>query len=248
MCSWFDILQTKGVEKEFTNREKEHIINRAQMKYVNEVLQKKYLPSLKENEKAEMVYSSTESVIAGHDAIFPLLWKIGPTTIGSGGLIDFSVIRPAIASRLIAMNLKPTGWTSPPIMMIFGVVIDYGVQGKRINCRYLNMTDSPRNQMNIYRRATESQPTYQLEEGRINIEPNSVAGEDCLIFGVREPKPVSHSIIDSNTSSAQVNCELPDFTHDEIMAIALDDAGVAKRDDALMKLNKANKENLAENF
>ena len=52
MHSWFDILQAEGVSLEFTSREKDHILNRAQIKYVNEVLQKKYLPSLKANEKA----------------------------------------------------------------------------------------------------------------------------------------------------------------------------------------------------
>ena len=43
MHSWFDILQMKGHNVEFTRREKDHIINRAQIKYVNEVLQKKIL-------------------------------------------------------------------------------------------------------------------------------------------------------------------------------------------------------------
>ena len=46
------------------------------------------------------------------------------------------------------------------------------------------------------------------------------------------------------TGNVNVSCELPDYTHDEIMAIALDDAGVASRDEALMKLNGANKDNL----
>ena len=42
MHSWFDILQAKGLHIQFTSREKDHILNRAQIKFVNEVLQKKY--------------------------------------------------------------------------------------------------------------------------------------------------------------------------------------------------------------
>ena len=46
------------------------------------------------------------------------------------------------------------------------------------------------------------------------------------------------------TTNTNVSCELPDFTHDEIMAIALDDAGVASRDEALVQLNQASKSNI----
>mgnify|MGYP003659558250 FL=1 len=41
MHSWFDILQMKGNNLEFTSKEKDHILNRAQIKYVNEILQTK---------------------------------------------------------------------------------------------------------------------------------------------------------------------------------------------------------------
>ena len=58
------------------------------------------------------------------------------------------------------------------------------------------------------------------------------------VFYIREPD----AVLWSYESSDCIDCELPDFTHDEIMAIALDDAGVAQRDEALMQLNKVNKE------
>ena len=92
MHSWFDILQAKGENVEFTRREKDHILNRAQIKFVNEVLQKKYLPSLMENEKAELVYSVTESVISGYDYIYPLLGAVTITPSASGVKL-FSSIR-----------------------------------------------------------------------------------------------------------------------------------------------------------
>ena len=245
MHSWFDILQMKGANIEFTVSEKNHIINRAQIKYVNEVLQKIYLPSLKANEKSEMVFSPTESAIAGHDAIHPLLFTVTGSSIASNSTISFDSIGGSIGSRLQALNIKPSGWVSPPLMIILGVILDFGVQGKRINCRYLNTTDRHRNQTNIYRQATMSQPTYSLEENRINIEPNAVAGEEYIVYGVREPEPVFYN---NDRTGTSIDCELPNFTHDEILSIALDDAGVVKRDQALMTLNKANKENLSASF
>jgi hypothetical protein len=245
MHSWFDILQMKGVNTEFTVSEKNHIINRAQIKYVNEVLQKIYLPSLKANEKSEMVFSPTESVIAGHDAIHPLLFTVTGSSIGGSGLITYASLVGSIGSRLRALLIKPSGWTSPPLMIILGVVINFENLGKRINCRYLNTNDRHRNQTNIYRQATISQPTYSLEENRINIEPNDVAGKDYIVYGIREPEPVFYN---NDRTSSSIDCELPNFTHDEILSIALDDAGVVKRDQALMTLNKANKENLSASF
>ena len=65
----------------------------------------------------------------------------------------------------------------------------------------------------------------------------------CKLFinVVRTPCPLRYDPLNSNNN---VSCELPDFTHDDIMAIALDDAGVASRDQALMTLNQASKANL----
>ena len=73
MHSWFDILQAKGLNIEFTSREKDHILNRAQIKYVNEVLQTKYLPSIQAHEKSKIVFSPTESTIAGEKTLSPLI-------------------------------------------------------------------------------------------------------------------------------------------------------------------------------
>ena len=50
--------------------------------------------------------------------------------------------------------------------------------------------------------------------------------------GVAGPAPVGYK---------NVNCELPIWTHDDIMAIALEDAGLASRDDALMKMSMNSK-------
>ena len=65
---------------------------------------------------------------------------------------------------------------------------------------------------------------------------------------IREPLPMFYDPLtfDTYPSSANdnVSCELPNYTHDEIMAIALDDAGVASRDESLVKLNQASKANI----
>ena len=233
MHSWFDILQMKGNNVEFTRREKDHIINRAQIKYVNEILQKKYLPSVQACEKAEMVFSSTESVVAGHDSIAPLL---GECTITSNAYASFTFadIESAINTRLQALNLKPGSFNSK-LMMILGIM-----SNDNIPCRYVSLHDRRKMLNNIYRQATTYAPTYSINEQYVNVEPNDLGNEDFTVFYIREPQAVSWSY----NSSGRIDCELPDFTHDEIMAIALDDAGVATRDQALVQLNQAAKTNI----
>ena len=242
MHSWFDILQSKGVAIEFTSREKDHILNRAQIKYVNEVLQKKYLPSLKQTEREELIYSISESNVSGQEAIEPLLAQ-AQLSANSTSVLSFSAIQTEIAARLVGTNIKPAGYTSTPIMMVLGVVIAPVTGMNYIPCRYVSKIERHKNSFNVYRKSTPGQPSYCIEEKRVQVHPkNSLNNRACVVYAIREPDPVHMA----NDSANRVNCELPDFTHDEIMAIALDDAGVATRDQTLMQLNQANKDNLTE--
>ena len=90
MHSWFDILQMKGNNLEFTSKEKDHILNRAQIKYVNEILQTKFLPSVKADEKDKIVYSPTESTISGEESIAPLIMTDLDVTSNSLGVLSFA--------------------------------------------------------------------------------------------------------------------------------------------------------------
>tara|TARA_R100001082_G_scaffold94706_1_gene61690 strand:+ start:35 stop:766 length:732 start_codon:yes stop_codon:yes gene_type:complete len=238
MHSWFDILQMKGHNVEFTRREKDHLINRAQLKYVNEVLQKKYLPSLQGNEKSKIINSPVESIISGRDALKPLLGTVVLTSSGGSASIEYADIENEINTELQTSLSKDASFKSK-LMMITGVRHTNGIM-----CRWLSSVDTAKNIWNVYRQAEEFQPWYTLQEHQVNITPNTLGGDDFSIYYIREPELVKWAY----ESSDRVNCELPNYTHDEIMAIALDDAGVAQRDQALMQLNKANKENLSENF
>ena len=74
-----------------------------------------------------------------------------------------------------------------------------------------------------------SQPAHLATRCKLNISV------------VMTPCPLRYDPLDSDNN---VDCELPDWTHDDIMAIALDDAGVASRDQTLLNLNQASKANL----
>ena len=123
--------------------------------------------------------------------------------------------------------------------MILGV-IDYD---SGLPLRYINSSDLSKRKTNVFREPKNYDAAYTIAENYIGLQPSTyTANKAFVIHYVGEPEPVHMS----NDSANRVNCELPDFTHDEIMAIALDDAGVATRDQTLMQLNQANKDNLTE--
>ena len=136
MHSWFDILQMKGTNKEFTTKEKDHILNRAQIKYVNEILQTKFLPSVKADEKDKIVYSPTESTISGEESIAPLIMTDLDVTANSLGVLSFANIEN-IANDWLSQYLDyyplsyPTGTATyveeegAKILMILGIDMWY---------------------------------------------------------------------------------------------------------------------------
>ena len=74
----------------------------------------------------------------------------------------------------------------------------------------------------------------------IRIMPDDNAGDPYVVQVIKEPIKMFLDMTGNNS----IDCELPDSCHDEIMAIALDDAGIATRDQALMQLNAANKKDI----
>ena len=139
-----------------------------------------------------------------------------------------------------------------------------------VSMRYIRFSDINKIFKNSFTSPTVEDPIYFIQKSdRYEIRPRSSADgtgfyqlwEDssganytyatqpshlatkCKLFinVVRTPCPLRYDPLNSNNN---VSCELPDFTHDDIMAIALDDAGVASRDQALMTLNQASKANL----
>mgnify|MGYP003149942822 CR=1 FL=1 len=129
MHSWFDILQMKGNNIDFTQREKDHILNRAQLKFASEVIHKIYVPSLYKDEKVKTVYSTSESSVDGYEIIHPLIRRVNAistdgtntTYPGSAGDIWYTMIESALNADSIINYFYPGGYTDSKIMMILGV-------------------------------------------------------------------------------------------------------------------------------
>ena len=73
MHSWFDVLQDKGDSPYFTVAEKTQFLNRAQMKFVNEVVQTHYNVAGAAPEGSAIPYSSVSSIQRGEEILQPLI-------------------------------------------------------------------------------------------------------------------------------------------------------------------------------
>ena len=246
MHSWFDILQMKGNNVEFTIKEKDHILNRAQFKYINEMVYSVYIPSLYREEKAEAVYSLSESSADGYEQIRPLIREItvNSKNVDSGALLAGDIGFPAMRDKLDAQSSLapynywyPANYSDSQIMVILGVT--HANSGTRV--RFVKNFEAYKYEKNIFRQPKSHQPIYTMTGEVIRIKPNSTAGNPFIVQLIKEPLKMKLDITDNNS----IDCELPDICHDEIMAIALDDAGIATRDQALMQLNAASKKDVA---
>lgn len=311
MHSWFDILQDKGNSPYFTTDEKTQFLNRAQMKFVNETLNKFFYSSAAQPEKNATAHNTIESIQAGEDALAPLIGSLESNNLWvydttGGGLGHDNAFFPVLSfeSRITQKQLdyyvqgmlkqrhsathNASTWRNTSCMSIINVTWVTG--GNNIHFRYARQQDIRKMKRNSFTQPLVTDPLYYTDKVDANgrnwkIQPlqrpttvaNTVPAGVTLIKdlwydasgvkytfatlpaanrnalslkveAIRTPlqmlyEPSTFELYPT-TTNVNVSCELPDFTHDEIMAIALDDAGVATRDQALVQLNQAAKTNI----
>ena len=324
MHSWFDVLQDKGDSPYFTVEEKTQFLNRAQTKFVNEMMFKHYFVTGSQPEKNEVPYNSLASIQAGEDVLRPLITELQsygdhrkirypdgsafnqsqtlPTvdtwgnfsldqfnyyvrdnlyvrnntyynastwdqikvlTIlsiawNSWGHIPFRYVRRVDVEKMLDNSFKAPTVFAPIYYSVRGGAFEVLPRGRPDGVSFYEAYD--RHGTNYHNVAAGNIWPYQTGLGTYNGPPdnNSAFAPGALNGGIQDQKlnvtvirsplpmkyePVTFEVFPTS-ANVNVSCELPDFTHDDIMAIALDDAGVASRDEALMKLNAANKDNL----
>ena len=311
MHSWFDILQDKGNSPYFTTDEKTQFLNRAQMKFVNETLNKFFYSSAAQPEKNATAHNTIESIQAGEDALAPLIGALSSNSAwvystAGGGLGHDGAFHPVLdqnaritqsqldyyvqgmLKQRNAITFDASTWRNTSVMSIINLT--WIVGGNDIHFRYARQQDIRKMMRNSFTQPLVQDPVYYIdkvtEKGRNwKIQPptrpttvaNTVPADkkaindlwydgsgvkytfatlpsenrnalSLKIEAIRTPLQMHYDpdTFDPYPTSANdnVSCELPDFTHDEIMAIALDDAGVATRDQALVQLNQAAKTNI----
>lgn len=213
MSSYFDVLQDKFNAPYFVSAEKAQFLNRAQVKYVNQ-LDSGYTTGLSLPRRGSVTTTPHETTTPSVEALQPLIVLGVSVTTGGGGLITNTAINAALSAKISAPNSvkKHVLAASRKHNLEFKVA------------RFVRANDFYKLQSNSFKKATNQSPIYQIDRGGLTFAPFE-AGVQVLLDIMKEPIEMS---IDNG-----ISCELPDWTHDDIVYIALELAGVATRDQLL---------------
>jgi hypothetical protein len=98
--------------------------------------------------------------------------------------------------------------------------------GKRI--KFVRDKDLSMRDDNEFLRPTTSRPVYKILGSNISVKPTSVG--ECLVTYIKHPVEVSYE--------DEIDSDMPSILHHTIIAYALNSAGIASRDEALLAVSK----------
>lgn len=190
MHTYFDVLSDKYGSPYFTDAEKDLLINRAQLKFVDEVVK---------------AAETDDNVL---NKIHTIIFKGTALQMDSNGDITYASINSA------------TGTTIYKTLSVYETGVGYVSQASH----NLSGPTKENSFKNTRRRFVQL-------NNKFNFFPVSTTAS--LIFTV---VGYPTTVVKPGTSS-----NLPDLCHNEIIAIAIDLAGIAIRDEALAQLNQLTK-------
>ena len=208
--------------------------------------------------------ANTSTITTTYNSAFPKVNKYGQVTVNM--LNDYAQ-QMKLADHSHPSKPNFSTWEQVKVLHVLSMT---WANTNFVNLRYIRFTDIAKIFKNSFTSPTTEDPVYYLQKSdRYEIRPRRSAdgstfyslwdipgggqytyadqpganATKCklIVNVVRTPCPLRYDPLDSDNN---VDCELPDWTHDDIMAIALDDAGVASRDQSLLSLNQAAKANL----
>jgi hypothetical protein len=203
LLEFFDILQDKYGSPYFTEDEKLLFLNNATVAYIDS-----FFPTNEEAPGDAEINWSTEQELA------PLIFTLPEITESVTGGI--TVDEATTALRTLSAD------TECSIYRILRVGVLRA--GEYYKVRIARHNDILEFQNNYFKKPTTTNARYTLENGLYQFYPTDQIGQIQLTV-LKSPKPLA--------LSPQVDPELPLSAHLKILAIGLEFAGVASRDDVL---------------
>jgi hypothetical protein len=214
MVRWFDLIQDKSESVYFNNENKIDFINNAQDLFVNRVLFA-FLQGQKRATETPIVSSGIENTSSTLEKIRPLVLEDIAISSIANGVITFNSLEGQILSL--------TG-SSEEILHVLNV----SDSGNFI--RFVRHNDYYKHNKNSFKKAEIDYPTFRLNSSGIKINPEGI--KEYNVSLIKTPKKLVYI---SLGDPANINSELPESTHFEIMSIALEFAGLSSRDEALIQ-------------
>lgn len=208
MLDWFDLLQDKFGSPYFEATEKLSFLNNAQNEYVNQV----FLT----NEGGLINLEVNSNIL---ENVRPLIFELDPFTMDSNG--EYSI--PTLVTGLQTKSGDATA-------DIFKFLSFEMTRGQKIYpIKFLRHNDKGEFEANYFKKPSYTSPRYLFQNGLIKFRPiDEIASIAVTVLKT----PVAMAL------GPDVDCELPITTHNEVVAYALQFAGVASRDEILSAMNQ----------
>jgi hypothetical protein len=210
MGNWFDLLQDKYGSPYFTDTEKSLLFNRAQVGYVKNLL----WPDGNEQPETLELTQDTFSQVA------PLIFALPYIQMTSGGLITKTTLQTSLTN------------TQPGAIVWRPLSIGWTLGGNVRPISFVRHNDWWAFQQNYFKAPTTENPKFRETAAAFEFLPVSISAR--VYFTVLK-YPITVNL-DYDTPANNINSDLPDFTHDKIVALALEYAGISSRDEALAQL------------
>lgn len=212
MHDWFDQIQDKVDSVYYTSVEKDRFINRAIQRFINDIINQFILDPAGQF----IISSSLEETLNVSQVLKPLRLIDMEVTSDADGLISNEDINTAIEIR--------SGETETYLHVLALATTENKSVG------FVRENDFYKFEDNEFKKSSSASPVWRLGSEGIYIYPKE--SRTFKISVIKAPKQVDYDALDST--------DLPETTHDYILASALESAGLASRDQALLMM----KENL----
>lgn len=204
---FFDLIQDKFGSPYFNEAQKLVFLNRAAMRYVENLFPKK-------NKRKDG--DSVEATSIAAESVKELIYVLPAVTMDASGEITNSSMVTALRTL--------SGDSNADIFKILSVEIVNN--GKKIPLRSMRHNDKAAFETNIFKKPTYTYPRYSFANNALQFRPDNAVG-DIYVTVIKTPKIMT----------SVVNTDLNVDTHNEIVAQAIAFAGIASRDDVLVMLN-----------
>lgn len=210
MGQYFDLLQDKFSSPYFTDAEKTVFLQRAQVGFVRDLL-------FPEERQDKVNLELSQDTL---NQVNTLIRTLPYFNMSSNGLIPKTGVATALntlSSGAVLWRPLSIGWT---------------VGGDTRPVKFVRHNDIWEFKQNYFKNPSSLSPKWTEDGINYTIYP-TYSGAKIYFTVLKYPTPI---VVDSVTPANNVNSDLPDHTHDRVVALALEYAGVSSRDEALAQL------------
>ena len=217
MIKLFDLIQDKVESSYFNDQDKLKFINAAQMRFVSDI-SISYLQGGGKIYPGSSIASTIEDTHTGLELLRPLIVPDLEIASDADGQILYTSLEGLINAE--------TG-NNEKLYKILNVSND----GKDV--RFIRHNDFYKIARNDFKKPEANYKVFRINIKGIKINPAGV--DDYNVTVLKYP---NNMVYFSDGDPLNVDCELPEVTHNEILAISLSLAGVSTREQAILSVDQ----------